>query len=56
LGKQLYRLPSIGFNIITDVGQMKLAQPTGCAIRIRFNKSSKGAAFEQLLARNTRQN
>jgi hypothetical protein len=29
LGKQLHRLPNIGVKIITDVGQMKLAQPTG---------------------------
>jgi hypothetical protein len=50
LGKQLYRLPNVGVNIITDVGQMKLAQPTGCALQIRFNNSSTGVAFEQLLA------
>jgi hypothetical protein len=29
LGKQLHRLPNIGVKIITDVGQMKLARPTG---------------------------
>jgi hypothetical protein len=50
LGKQLYHLANIGVNIITDVGQMKRAQPTGCALQIRFNNSSTGEAFEQLLA------
>jgi hypothetical protein len=28
MGKQLYRLPNISINTITDVGQMKRAQPT----------------------------
>jgi hypothetical protein len=28
LGKQLYRLPNNNINAITDVGQMKRAQPT----------------------------
>ncbi len=29
LGKQLLRLPNTDGNAITDVGQMKLSQPTG---------------------------
>ena len=29
MGKQLYLLPDMGVKIITDVGQMKRAQPTG---------------------------
>jgi hypothetical protein len=55
LGKQHYRLPNIGVNIITDVEQMKRAQPTGCAVQNSFDNSSAVAAFEQLLTRNTRQ-
>jgi hypothetical protein len=42
--------------MIADVGQMKRAQPTGCAIQKSFDNSSTGAEFEQLLARNTCQN
>jgi hypothetical protein len=55
LGKQFHRSPNIGINAIADVGQMKRAQSMGCAMQIRFNNSSTGAAFEQLLARNARQ-
>jgi hypothetical protein len=55
LGKQLYRLPNIRVNMITDVGQLKRAQPTGCALQNSFGNSSTGEAFEQLLARNARQ-
>jgi hypothetical protein len=32
LGKQLHRLPNNGINAITDVGQMKRAQPTALGL------------------------
>ena len=34
LGKRFYRLPNIGAWAITDVGQIKLAQPKQMSIRI----------------------